>query len=195
MSRRNPRMHGSFTIFFACPISEHIDRVTSRLQPDYERFIRAVHALLRGAGGEVFLALERERWGEAIMPAEVCAPLDFAEMQRCDVVVAYPGRSCGVAVELGWASALGKPIVLLVDATATASPLVRGIGALPGQRACVIDIASAAAQATIEPFSAELIAALRRFDAWAPDAARPAWRRSAGAGDAATAPRLENLAK
>jgi nucleoside 2-deoxyribosyltransferase len=63
---------------------------------------------------------------------EICTPADFTAMTRCDVVCALVGRppSGGVAVELGWASALAKPVLLLVDTESGASPLITGLDAI-----------------------------------------------------------------
>lgn len=121
----------AFKTFLACPISQHIRDGVLSLPPAFEGFIRALHRMLREESDETFLALEREEWGAALLEAHHCAPLDFAEMRRCDLVIAYPGQSCGVAVELGWASALGKQVILLLDADSEYSPLVAGLNTLP----------------------------------------------------------------
>src|SRR5262249_30442766 len=98
-STRKPTTFG-LHVFLACPITQLLDPDRHELPSDYEQFIRTLHQFLRLRADGVFLALEREGWGKAVMPAEVCTPLDFAEMQRCSVLVAYPGRSMGVGVEL-----------------------------------------------------------------------------------------------
>lgn len=123
-----------FKVFFACPISMYIDPVTSRLNDSYEHFVRTVHGVIKELSDETFLAIEREEWGARILPSQVCTPLDFVEMQRCDVVVAYPGRSCGVPVELGWATALGKPVVLLLRENEDYTPVILGLKNVQGFR-------------------------------------------------------------
>jgi nucleoside 2-deoxyribosyltransferase len=155
-------VESSFRIFFACPISDHIDPFTRRLQPAYEQFVRSIYALLQDASRDIFLALEREKWGQNLMAPDTCTPLDFAEMERCDVVVAYPGKSCGVAVELGWASALGKPIILLIDENTSTSPLVRGIGSLPGARVHTISLNVKSSQSSLDMLRSELLPAVRQ---------------------------------
>lgn len=120
-------------MFLACPITGLIDE-TNRLPSDYEQFIRELREILVGSVDRVFLALEREDWGSALMPAEICTPLDFEEMRRASVVVAYPGRSLGVCIELGWASAMGKVIVLLAPPEDPATPLIAGLPHLPEAR-------------------------------------------------------------
>ncbi|MGE4172808.1 MAG: nucleoside 2-deoxyribosyltransferase [Methylocystis sp.] len=127
----NPSAYKSF---LACPISGFMRFGQLKLPPQFERFIRGIFAVLKEESDETFLALARERWGAAIMQGDICTPLDFEEMRRCDLVVAYPGTSCGVAIELGWASALGKPIILLLDPIGDHTPMIRGLGMLPGSR-------------------------------------------------------------
>lgn len=134
----------AFKGFLACPISQHLRGSVLELPPEYERFIRDIYAAVRSGCDEVFLALEREGWGRSLMPGEICTPLDFAEMQRCNVVVAYPGASCGVAVELGWASALGKPLILLLDPAATYSPIIRELRHASRSPVYILDAAVAA---------------------------------------------------
>jgi 8-amino-3,8-dideoxy-alpha-D-manno-octulosonate transaminase len=121
-----------FKVFFACPISVYLDPATHRLEPRYERYIRTLYEGVMTVADEVFLALEREGWGRAIMLTTVCTPLDFAEMRRCDMVVAIPGTSTGVGVELGWASALGKTIVLVLDEGVGYSPMIEGLATVTG---------------------------------------------------------------
>ncbi|MFD0558168.1 nucleoside 2-deoxyribosyltransferase [Stackebrandtia endophytica] len=100
--------------------------------PQWRERLERLRSAFLAAGSEVFNAHHNERWGEQWLAPEVCTPADFAAMTRCDVVCALIGRppSGGVAVELGWASALSKPVVLLVDPIAGASPLITGLGAV-----------------------------------------------------------------
>lgn len=129
MLSENPSVYKSF---LACPISGFMRFGRLELPQQFERFIRAIFAVLKEESDETFLALARERWGAAVMQGDICTPLDFEEMRRCDLVVAYPGGSCGVAIELGWASALGKPIILLLDPIGDYTPMIQGLGMLPG---------------------------------------------------------------
>ncbi len=53
-------------------------------------------------------------------------PSPFRGMQSADLVVAYVGTplSAGVGLELGWATALRKPVVLLVEQAVAHSPMI-----------------------------------------------------------------------
>jgi len=68
--------------------------------------------LLELKGYDVSCALVREKFGEQLMSHEECTPLDFLEIRKCDIFLAFPSNSGGVHIELGWASALGNYIVL-----------------------------------------------------------------------------------
>jgi len=150
----------TFKAFFACPISSYIDPRTSKLAAEYERFIRTLHEAIRANCDETFLALEREEWGASIMPSQVCTPLDFTEMVRCDIVVAYPGLSCGVPVELGWATALGKPVLLLLREDEEYTPVIHGLVNVPGFDVTIIRMRSAGDRVDAERVALEVNEAL-----------------------------------
>lgn len=155
-----------FKSFLACPISAYMRGDRLELPQPFEAFIRGLFNMLREESDETFLALEREGWGRALMPGDICTPLDFAEMTRCDLVVAYPGVSCGVGVELGWASALGKPIILLLDQDGDYTPMIRELGRLPGARVQIAPVRM------VDGFPALVDAEALRRDV---QAARRAW--------------------
>lgn len=120
-----------FRVFLACPITDLLNPQKGNLPSHYETFIKCLHAFLKQRSDSVFLALEREEWGANLMEAEICTPLDYKEMQACTAVVAYPGESRGVAVELGWASALRKPLILLLEEGVSYTPMIDGLDRLP----------------------------------------------------------------
>lgn len=77
--------------------------------------IERIIADLRKNGYEVFCAIEREKWGEELLPGMVCTKLDYEEMKKADIFISIPNDSYGVYLELGWASALQTPILLMVN--------------------------------------------------------------------------------
>ncbi|MBA3534045.1 MAG: hypothetical protein H0T73_19160 [Ardenticatenales bacterium] len=90
--------------------------------------IQAMLASLRAEGFDVFCAIEREEWGKALMSGHECTRLDYEGLVAADVMVALCTGSFGVHVELGWASAHQKPILLLVNETfGIKTPLVEGL--------------------------------------------------------------------
>jgi nucleoside 2-deoxyribosyltransferase len=96
---------------------------------------------LESSGWEVFSAHRAE--GFSIESEKFCSQKivtrDFDWMKRCDLFVAIlpPGpegvlRTDGTHVELGWASALGKPIIAVVPLPIpeTYGHMLRGLGSI-----------------------------------------------------------------
>lgn len=108
---------GHTAVFVAGPFLELIDPATGRMPDDQRaRFERLIDHLT-ASGFTVFNAHKREKWGAAFLRPDQFTRLDYEEIAASDVVVAVPGPppSPGTHIELGWASALGKPIVLLLE--------------------------------------------------------------------------------
>lgn len=115
-------------IFVATPITALLDSRNIFDGINRARLSHVLKTLRAATGRRVHCAIERERWGEDIMSPQICTPLDLEMIRKCLIVVAFPDASYGVHVELGWAGALGKPIILLVnDKIGFKSPLVEGI--------------------------------------------------------------------
>ncbi len=70
---------------------------------------------------------ERGGWGEVDIPVGDVAEMCFREVAASDIVLAVPGRSRGVHVELGYAAALGKRLVILTQKRETPSQFVHGL--------------------------------------------------------------------
>lgn len=119
-------------IFVAFPFSQLINEKTGLVRNDYIEFLDKIRNRILEEGNEVFLAHYRENWGKDLMGPMECTPDDYRQMQGTDLVLAFPGSpiSGGVHIELGWASALGKKIVLFLKDKAEYSPLVFGISTI-----------------------------------------------------------------
>ncbi|ELH7813084.1 hypothetical protein Q9F35_004942 [Vibrio harveyi] len=78
----------------------------------------------------VHCAHKRESWGREFMTPAQCTKIDYDEITKCDYFVAFPGApaSPGTHIELGWASAMKKPIVLLLEEDEEYAYLVQGLG-------------------------------------------------------------------
>lgn len=86
---------------------------------------------LRSAGHQVFCALEEENFGKTSVTSEFCTKRDFDYMKEHDVYVVFPNNSYGCAVELGWASALKKPIYIGINSSiGSKTPLYEGLTAI-----------------------------------------------------------------
>lgn len=115
-------------VFLAAPFTSHLK--VDGFDKSVFNEITSLISLLREFGYLVFSAHEREAFGDKIMTPDMCTSLDFKEMNQCDIVIAIiSDNSYGVSLELGWASALKKPIILYMkEGQAFSTPLVEGIG-------------------------------------------------------------------
>jgi hypothetical protein len=81
--------------------------------------IAALRVALLDAGVQVYSAHHDQEWTSRDTGTGLGdrVPSSFRAAQSCDVVFAYLGTplSAAVGLELGWASALRKPLVLLMD--------------------------------------------------------------------------------
>lgn len=116
-------------IFLGGPFKALVDQETGAMRERDRARFEGLIARLEAEGHEVHNAHRREGWGAAFLTPQECTRLDFAEISGCDVFVAFPGAppSPGTHIEIGWASALGKPIVLLLEEGAEYAFLVRGL--------------------------------------------------------------------
>ena len=98
--------------FLAAPFAGAMNG--KRLNKHFEHTLRSALRELRAAGYEVHSAHEDEEWGEEWMEAKDCTPRDFDLVKQSDLVVAILNSSVsgGVHIELGWASAAGKPMIV-----------------------------------------------------------------------------------
>jgi len=115
-------------VFLAAPFTKHLKGgIFDRSELNK---ITSLISVLREIGYLVFSAHEREAFGEKLMTPETCTFLDFKEMNQCEIVIALiTDNSYGVSLELGWASALRKSIILYQDeGKPFSTPLIEGIG-------------------------------------------------------------------
>lgn len=112
-------------IFIGCPITKYIDNNTF-IDDVFKDFIENMYELCNRYANEVFLALKREQYGKKLM-TDTCTVLDYEEMKTADIIIAIPEDSKGTAVELGWASAMEKKIVLILNKDCRYTPLISGL--------------------------------------------------------------------
>ena len=119
------RMTEMNKIFIACPFIKYIDGTTFT-DSAFRMFTERLYDLCMEYAPHVFLSLKREEYGAKPLPHYSCA-MDLDELRDSDVMVALPDDSMGVAVEIGWMSAMKKPIILVLDKNQSYSPLVKDI--------------------------------------------------------------------
>lgn len=95
---------------------------------DRDRY-EALIGHLEKCGYTVHNAHKRESWGANFLTPEECTRLDYEQIRDCDLFVALPGcpASPGTHIEIGWAAAFGKPLILLLEEDRTYAYLVRGL--------------------------------------------------------------------
>lgn len=120
-------------VFLAAPFSQYLSpngnsSNGSIVEISHKELLSAIKREFEKNNIEVFLAHEREKWGEALFSPDDCTPLDYKELEASDTVVAIPRESGGVHIELGWASALRKPVTIFLEESYQYSPLILGLG-------------------------------------------------------------------
>ena len=112
-------------IFIACPFIKYIDGTTFT-DGTFRIFTEQLYDLCMEYAPKVFLALKREEYGAKPLSYYSCT-MDLDEVIDSDLMVAIPDDSMGVAVELGWMSAMKKPIILVLNKNQNYTPLVKDI--------------------------------------------------------------------
>jgi nucleoside 2-deoxyribosyltransferase len=117
------------SVFVAGPFKNAIDPVTGLVNTHLRSRLEAVLEYFDAANYRIYNSHRRESWGAAILKPEQCTKLDYDEISDADLFVAFPGEpaSPGTHIEMGWASSLGKPVILIVDGLESHSFLVRGL--------------------------------------------------------------------
>ncbi|RDU22242.1 nucleoside 2-deoxyribosyltransferase [Anaerosacchariphilus polymeriproducens] len=103
-------------IFLAAPFKGLVNHDTSLLESGTKSKITELIHFFEKRGHVVHNAHQREAWGKEFMTPEQCTKIDYEEIKNCDIFVAFPGipASPGTHIEIGWASAFKKKIVLLL---------------------------------------------------------------------------------
>lgn len=117
-------------VFLAAPYSQWMDPSTGKVDSERRETLDRTRQAFLNAGAAVFSAHHNEEWGAGWLPAHECTPADFHAIRAADVVCAIVGapQSGGVAVELGWASASGRPVVVILTPDVPYTPMIHGIG-------------------------------------------------------------------
>ncbi|MFA5763987.1 MAG: nucleoside 2-deoxyribosyltransferase [archaeon] len=116
-------------IFLGAPFTQDINKETKVMHDHKTELLKNIMNYLEEKGHIVKNAHSREKFGVELMTPNVCTKADFDEVNNCDIFMAIVGNppSGGVHVELGWASALNKKIILLLHEGQEYSPLITGL--------------------------------------------------------------------
>ncbi|WCF07886.1 nucleoside 2-deoxyribosyltransferase [Paenibacillus thiaminolyticus] len=121
---------GTKKLFLAGPFKSLVDVETGCMQENEQRKLMQLISFFEARNYDVHNAHKREGWGKDFMTPDQCTAIDFEEIRACDQFVAFPGcpASPGTHIEIGWASAFGKPIILLLEEGKEYAFLIRGLG-------------------------------------------------------------------
>ncbi len=112
-------------IFIGCPFIKFIEH-SEFTDKRFRKFIEDLYDICSKYAQNVFLALKREEFGKKRIKKYSCL-MDLQEAENCDLAVIVPDDSMGVAVEIGWLSAMKKPIILILSKKKDYTPLVFNI--------------------------------------------------------------------
>lgn len=126
---RLPSQSQPLTVFLAAPFDPWMKADRSSLLDERKAELQLLIELVESFGHQVISSHRREEFGAAWMEPDECTPLDYEAIRKCDLIIALPGRpfSGGVHIEIGWASAFGKKIILLLEGHEPYSSLVEGL--------------------------------------------------------------------
>ena len=124
-------------LFIACPISTYLTK--EGIDKQFEAFIKDIIQFCRLHFSEVYIALEREEFGKKKMYGKDCTIPDYETIKNFDILLAIPEDSMGVSIEMGWASALGKEVIVLLDKKFKQSELCKSINCITSGIAINID--------------------------------------------------------
>jgi hypothetical protein len=127
-------------VFLSAPLTQYVDAddpaVMDRFRSEWDRVAEA----LERSGHEVFSAHKREAWGANLATPESALKADIAGLAASDFVIAYIGDppSPGVQMELGYAIANHKRMLVFIKYEQREPYLVHGLSTLPNSK--VIEI-------------------------------------------------------
>lgn len=104
-------------VFVAAPFTQMLDPTTKLVDPTFRSWLEKLIGTIAQSGHEPISAHVRENWGASLDPPDVALKTDIDDLRQSDVVVAEVGSppSPGVQYELGAATILDIPLILLVD--------------------------------------------------------------------------------
>jgi hypothetical protein len=98
---------------------------------EYIRFLEEIANVLREFGFTTILPHKHiYEWGGSDYAPEKVIRRAFESLSSCSLLVAYPEKSMGVNVLIGWASLLKKKIIILLNENEEVSIVHEGLKAL-----------------------------------------------------------------
>ncbi|MFH1322697.1 MAG: nucleoside 2-deoxyribosyltransferase [Methanobacteriota archaeon] len=93
--------------------------------------IEIIHEVIRSLGVKLYSSHHIEKFGENLSYYDRAVKRDISQISRCDIFVALleDKLSAGVCTELGWASFVGKKIILIIPDNFDINrvPMIKGL--------------------------------------------------------------------
>lgn len=117
------------SVFIGGPFKQLVDPATGVISDVHRVRIETLIDFFESAGSSVYNSHRRESWGAKFLSPRDATLLDFNEIRSSELFVAFPGvpSSPGTHIEIGWASALGVPSILLLEDQGEYAFLVTGL--------------------------------------------------------------------
>lgn len=97
----------------------------------YMNFLEVIETTLKECGFQTFLPhRDIHKWGGVYIEPNLVTKKSFEALNSCDLLVTYPEKSAGANIELGWASALNKKIIIFVHEKEKPSLMQMGLNGL-----------------------------------------------------------------
>lgn len=120
-------------IYISAPFRRYSSEIEGReygilYSENYRQFLEKVEQLIKELGFKVCLPHRDEGlWGNIYIPPEEITEICFNLIRSSEILVVFPGKSRGVHIEIGYAAALGKKMLVFLHEGEKESTLLRGI--------------------------------------------------------------------
>ena len=94
----------------------------------YINFLDSIESVVRSLDFQPFLPhRDLHQWGKANLSEDEVGKRSMEELKNADLLIAYPEQSVGVNIELGWASAFKKKVLILLNESSRVSIMHSGL--------------------------------------------------------------------
>ena len=94
----------------------------------YINFLDSIESVVRSLDFQTFLPhRDLHQWGKANLSEDEVGKRSMEELKNADLLIAYPEQSVGVNIELGWASAFKKKVLILLNESSRVSIMHSGL--------------------------------------------------------------------
>jgi nucleoside 2-deoxyribosyltransferase len=119
-------------IYLAAPFGQWLESETGLISAKRQEILSGLRESLIAEGANVYSPHYNEGWGRNWLSPDESVHADFRAIQQADGLVAIIGApaSIGVAIEVGWASALGIYTLIIISPHEPVAPLLHGLPSL-----------------------------------------------------------------